>query len=90
MQNMGKNHPQHGLFAQANQFLPSLQPTPHFQDLHDKRELFGCLLQCHTGHGYAGEFYAKLKPGTNSYVDPPRLTLISCKNTTSTRTTVTY
>ena len=60
-----KNHPQHGLYAQANRFPPSLQPTPHFEDLRDKRELFGRLLQCRTGHGYAGDFYAKLKPGTD-------------------------
>jgi len=53
------------LYVQANWFPPSLQPTPHFKDLRDKRELFGRLLQCCTGHGYAGDFYAKLKPGTD-------------------------
>ena len=54
-----KNHPQQGRYAQANRIPPSLRPTPHFENLRDKRELFGRLIQCRTGHGYLGDFYMK-------------------------------
>ena len=36
---------------------PSLRSTPH---LRDKRELFGRLIQCCTGHDYVGDFYVKI------------------------------
>jgi hypothetical protein len=33
--------------------------------LGDKREVFGRLLQCRTGHGYTGEFYSRFVPDEN-------------------------
>ena len=51
-----------GRFAIANRFHPSLNPTKHFQDLKDKREVFGRVLQCRTGHAYTGEFRQSFLP----------------------------
>ena len=44
---------------------PSLQPPHHFLKLAVKRELFGCLLQCRTGHGYIGEYYRRFVPSAD-------------------------
>ncbi|KAJ7471919.1 hypothetical protein FB451DRAFT_1251417 [Mycena latifolia] len=44
----------------ANRFPPSLRPTPHFRTL--KREIFGRVTQCRTGHGYTGEYYSTFVP----------------------------
>ena len=60
-----KNHPQQGRYAQANRLPPSLRPSSHFEELRDKRELFGRLTQCRTGHGYLGDFYMKVDATSN-------------------------
>ena len=39
------------------------------KELEKKREVFGRLMQCRTGHGYIGEYYAKFVPTEN--VDCP-------------------
>jgi ribonuclease HI len=51
-----RNSPKTGRFAIANRIEPSLNPTKHFQHLKSKREVFGRVLQCRTGHAYTGEF----------------------------------
>jgi len=48
--------PHQGSWATANWIPLSLNPTPHFLALADRRELFGQLLQCKTGHSYSGEY----------------------------------
>jgi len=58
--------PHQGSWAIANQILPSLNPTPYFLALVDRRELFERLLQCKTGHSYSGEYYRRFVPS----VDP--------------------
>jgi len=57
--------PQQGSWATANRIPPSLHPTPHFLALADKRELFGRLLQCRTGHSYSGEYYRRFFPSAD-------------------------
>ena len=57
--------PQQGSWATANRISPSLCPTPHFLGLADKRELFGRLLQCRTGHSYSGEYYHRFVPSAD-------------------------
>jgi hypothetical protein len=47
----------------ANRFPPSLRPTARFKEL--KREIFGRVFQCRTGHGYIGEYYNKFVPSEN-------------------------
>ncbi|KAF9441968.1 hypothetical protein P691DRAFT_682495 [Macrolepiota fuliginosa MF-IS2] len=44
-------------YATSNHIPPSLQSTACFWGLQDKRELFGHIIQCHTGHGYLGDYY---------------------------------
>ena len=44
-----------GRFATANRLPPSEKPRKHFKRL--KREVFGRVLQCRTGHGFTGEYY---------------------------------
>ncbi|KAJ3836825.1 hypothetical protein EV361DRAFT_759425, partial [Lentinula raphanica] len=39
-----------GRFAIANRFPPSLKPTERFKSL--RRELFGRVTQCRTGHAF--------------------------------------
>ncbi|KAJ7495394.1 hypothetical protein FB451DRAFT_1214003 [Mycena latifolia] len=51
----------------SNGFPPSLRPTPPFQSL--KREVFGRVTQCRTGHGYTGEYYSRFAPSED--VDCP-------------------
>ena len=51
-----RNTPMTGRYAIANRIEPSLNPTKHFQLLKDKREIFGRVIQCRTGHAYTGEF----------------------------------
>ncbi len=65
--------PKHGRYATANRFPPSLKPTQHFLDLAGKREVYGRVLQCRTGHGYTGEYYAQFVPSEN--VDCPVVNL---------------
>ena len=60
-----RDAPRTGHFAIANQFPPSTKPTPHFIALGDKREVFGRLIQCRTGHRYTGEFYSRFVPDEN-------------------------
>ena len=55
-----------GQWAAANRLAPSLKPTPHFKNLYRKREVFGRLVQCRTGHGYTGEFYKRFVPSENT------------------------
>ena len=50
---------QQGSWATANQILLFLHPIPHFLALVDRKELFGQLLQCKTGHSYSGEYYQR-------------------------------
>jgi hypothetical protein len=33
-----------------------LKPTKHFKEVQNKREVFGFVTQCRTGHSYTGEF----------------------------------
>jgi hypothetical protein len=57
-----KNTNMSGRFAISNRFQPSLNPTKHFLNLKDKREVFGPVLQCRTGHAYTGEFRQSFLP----------------------------
>ncbi|KAF7373478.1 Reverse transcriptase from mobile element jockey protein [Mycena sanguinolenta] len=52
-----KKSPKTGHYAIANRFPPALKPTKHFKELSGKREVFGRLMQCRTGHGFFGEYY---------------------------------
>ena len=61
-----KDAPRNGHYAIANRFPPSTRPTPRFLMLGDKREVFGRLTQCRTGHGYTGEFYRRFVPNESS------------------------
>ena len=54
--------PKVGRYAIANRIKPSLNPTPHFKNLKDKREIFGRITQCRTGHSYTGEFRRSFLP----------------------------
>lgn len=54
--------PHKGRFAIANRIPPSLNPTKHFIELKDQREVFGRLVQCRTGHAYTGEFRKQFFP----------------------------
>ena len=54
--------PRKGRFAIANRIPPSLNPTKHFTELQNQREVFGCLVQCRTGHAYTGEFRRQFFP----------------------------
>ena len=47
--------PRKGRFVIANRIPPSLNPTKHFTELQNQREVFGRLVQCRTGHAYRGE-----------------------------------
>jgi hypothetical protein len=53
-----------GRFAIANRLKPSLNPTKHFVNLKDNREVFGRVLQCRTGHAYLGEFRRTFLPNS--------------------------
>ena len=55
--------PKTGRFAISNRIPPSLNPTKHFVELKDQHEVFGRLVQCHTGHAYTGEFRRQFFPG---------------------------
>ena len=57
-----KDAPKVGRFAIANRTPPSLNPTKHFKHLKDKREVFGRVLQCRSGHAYTGEFRQSFLP----------------------------
>ncbi|KZT64189.1 hypothetical protein DAEQUDRAFT_679008 [Daedalea quercina L-15889] len=50
-----KNSPPGGRFATANRLPPTDRPRKHFREL--KREVFGRVTQCRTGHGHFGEYY---------------------------------
>ncbi|KAJ6613598.1 hypothetical protein B0H10DRAFT_1630755, partial [Mycena sp. CBHHK59/15] len=39
---------------------PAWKPKPHFTNT--KREVYGRLVQCRTGHAFIGEYYAKFVP----------------------------
>jgi hypothetical protein len=54
--------PKKGRFAISNRIPPSLNPTKHFSELKDQREVFGRLIQCRTGHAYTGEFRRQFFP----------------------------
>jgi len=51
-----------GRYAIANRNQPSLNPTPHFQNLKNYREVFGRVIQCRTGHSYTGDFRRSFLP----------------------------
>ncbi|KAK0485344.1 hypothetical protein EDD18DRAFT_1053228, partial [Armillaria luteobubalina] len=57
-----KNSPKTGFFAPSNRIAPSLKPTKHFHELHGNQEVFGRLVQCRTGHCFAGEYYSRFVP----------------------------
>ena len=57
-----KNSPKVGRYAISNRLKPSLKPTKHFKDLQNKREVFGRVMQCRTGHSYTGEFRRTFLP----------------------------
>lgn len=54
--------PRKGRFAISNRIPPSLNPSKHFVELKDQREVFGRLVQCRTGHAYTGEFRRQFFP----------------------------
>jgi hypothetical protein len=54
--------PKEGHFAIANRIKPSLKPTKQFLNLKDRREVFGRVVQCRTGHAYTGEFRRSFLP----------------------------
>ena len=60
-----RNRPQNRRYGPANRIPPSLQPTPHFKALHNQREIFGCLIQCRTGHSYFEDYYQSTVPSEN-------------------------
>jgi hypothetical protein len=49
-----------GRFAAADRFPPSWKPKPHF--FGTRREVYGRIVQCRTGHAFMGEYYAKFVP----------------------------
>jgi len=51
-----------GRFAISNGIPLSLNSTKHFVALKDQCEVFGCLVQCQTGHMYTGEFCKQFFP----------------------------
>lgn len=57
----GRRHPVRG-YPIANRISPSLNPTKHFTELQNQREVFGRLVQCRTGHTYTGEFRKQFLP----------------------------
>jgi ribonuclease HI len=57
-----RKSPKMGRFAIANRIEPSLNPTKHFKNLKGKREVFGRVLQCRTGHAYTGEYRQSFLP----------------------------
>jgi len=64
--NEWKKAPKRGHFAIADRLPPSTAPTNHFMDLKKKREVFGRLTQCRTGHGYFGEYYGRFVPSEST------------------------
>lgn len=54
-----KTHPT-GRFGPADRNPPAWKPKPHFMGT--KREVYGRLVQCRTGHAFIGEYYAKFVP----------------------------
>ena len=63
------NSPKVGRYTISNQIPPSLKPTPHFNYLKNRREVFGHVVQCRTGHSYTGEFrrsFLPLSPNSTS------------------------
>lgn len=57
-----RNTPKAGRYAIANRIEPKLKQTFQFAMLRNKREVFGRLVQCRTGHAYIGEYYRKFVP----------------------------
>lgn len=57
-----KSSPKVGRFAIANRIPPSLSPSKHFRALKGKREVFGRVVQCRSGHSYTGEFRRSFIP----------------------------
>src|SRR5262249_52994100 len=55
-----QDKPKRGRFAIANRLPPSLKPTERLTDT--KREVFGRLTQCRTGHCFCGEYYDSFVP----------------------------
>ena len=53
--------PKLGGYAVANRIPPSTSPSKEF--VQSPREVFGCLIQCKTNHGYTGEFRRRFFPG---------------------------
>ncbi|TFY57753.1 hypothetical protein EVJ58_g6828 [Rhodofomes roseus] len=49
-----------GRFASANRLPPQMKPRKHFLTL--RREVFGRVFQCRTGHGFTGEYYRSFVP----------------------------
>jgi ribonuclease HI len=62
-----KSRPKSGRFAMADRMPPKLKTTERF--IKTKREVFGRLIQCRTGHGFLGEYYKQFVPDEN--VDCP-------------------
>lgn len=59
-----KQTPPTGGFAAANRIPPTLKPDDIFTTT--PREIFGRLIQCRTGHGFFGEYYAKFVPSEST------------------------
>lgn len=49
-----------GGFGPADRLPPSWKPKRYFQET--KREVFGRVVQCRTGHAFIGEYYSKFVP----------------------------
>ncbi|KAJ7820707.1 hypothetical protein B0H14DRAFT_2519685 [Mycena olivaceomarginata] len=49
-----------GRFTAADRIPPAWKPKPHFTNT--KREVYGQLVQCRTGHAFIGEYDAKFVP----------------------------
>ena len=46
------------MWSVVNRLPPSLHPTNHFYHLKKtNKQVFGCLIQCRTGHAFHGKYY---------------------------------
>ena len=66
-----KNSPRTGRYAIANRLKPSLNPTTHFKNLKNNREIFGRVIQCRTGHSYTGDFRRSFLPQSQEPITCP-------------------
>lgn len=62
-----ENQPKNRSLHDIQLLPPSLHPWKHapFIELQDKREVYGRVTQCQTGHAYTGEFHHRFHPNKN-------------------------